>query len=69
MPAKESVISKIMAIKNLSTKELIEKYAELFDVKSRLQITGYISGNVSPLEFKNWNTAVFRVMPRINSKN
>lgn len=33
MPAKESVISRIMAIKDLPTKELIEKYTELFDGK------------------------------------
>ena len=30
MPAKESVISKILAIKNLPTKELQQKYEELF---------------------------------------
>src|SRR3989338_2310754 len=51
MPAKESVISKILAIKNLPTKELQQKYEELFQSqKSPTNNKGYL-----------WKRIAFRI--------
>ena len=56
MPAKESVISRIMAIKDLPTKELIEKYSELFDGKksptnNRVYLWKRIAFRIQELEY------------------
>jgi hypothetical protein len=56
MPAKESVISRIMAIKGLATKELIEKYAELFQgqispTNNRIYLWKRIAFRIQELEY------------------
>ncbi len=56
MPPKESVISRIMAIKDLPTNELIEKYTELFDGKksptnNRVYLWKRIAFRIQELEY------------------